>query len=95
MNLGTCLQFTPVQSMSRKGNCWDNAVAESFFRTLKTELIHQMEMRSIKATKMEVFEFIEIWRPPLRYNRQRIHASLGYLTPHEFGLKLKHYQQAA
>ncbi|MFP4091892.1 MAG: IS3 family transposase [Cyclobacteriaceae bacterium] len=39
---------------------WDNAFAESFFRTLKTELIHQMEIKSIEATKMEVFEFIEI-----------------------------------
>ncbi|WP_407654628.1 integrase core domain-containing protein [Catalinimonas niigatensis] len=59
--------------MSRRANCWDNAVAESFFRTLKTKLIHQMEIKSIQAIKIEVFEFIEVW-----YNRQRIHASLGY-----------------
>lgn len=78
------------QSMSRKANCWDNAVAESFFRTLKTELIHQMEMKSMATTKIEVFEFIEVW-----YNRQRIHASLGYLTPHEYELKLNPYQKAA
>lgn len=78
------------QSMSRKANCWDNAVAESFFRTLKTELIHQMEMKSMVTTKIEVFAFIEVW-----YNRQRIHASLGYLTPHEYELKLNQYQKAA
>lgn len=68
------------QSMSRRANCWDNAVAESFFRTLKTELIHQMEITSIQATKIEVFEFIEVW-----YNKQRIHASLGYMTPEQYG----------
>src|SRR5690606_30822807 len=70
-----------IQSMSRKGNCWDNAVAESFFKTLKSELINQVSLKTVAATKIEVFEFIEVWRPPLRYNRKRIHASLGYLTP--------------
>lgn len=78
------------QSMSRRANCWDNAVAESFFRTLKTELIHQMEIKSIEATKIEVFEFIEIW-----YNRQRIHASLGYMTPEQYGRNLNQLQKAA
>lgn len=78
------------QSMSRKGNCWDNAAAESFFRTLKTELIYQVEMKSMAKTKIEVFEFVEVW-----YNRQRIHASLGYLTPHEYGIKLNQFQNAA
>jgi transposase InsO family protein len=72
-----------TQRMSRKANCWDNAVAESFFRTLKTELIHPMEVKSIAITKIEVFEFIEIW-----YNRKRMHASLGYLTPIEYEAKL-------
>ena len=79
-----------MQSMSRKANCWDNAVAESFFRTLKTELIHPMEVKSIAKTKIEVFEFIEIW-----YNRKRIHASLGYLTPIEYEAKLNSYKNAA
>ena len=83
------------QSMSRKANCWDNAVAESFFKTLKTELIHQMEVKPMGATKREVFEFIEIWRPPLRYNRQRMHASLGYLTPEDYGRKLNQFQKAS
>jgi putative transposase len=63
-------------SMSRKGNCWDNAVAESFFATLKTELVH----RSKWATKLElraaVFEYIELY-----YNRRRLHSTLGYKTP--------------
>jgi transposase InsO family protein len=48
-----------LQSMSRKANCWDNAVAESFFRTLKSELIHHMEVKSIAMTKIEVFEFMD------------------------------------
>ena len=84
-----------IQSMSRKANCWDNAVAESFFKTLKLELVNQIESKTIAATKIEVFEFIEIWRPPLRYNRKRIHASLGYLTPMEFEAKLNYHQNAA
>jgi len=78
------------QSMSRKANCWDNAVAESFFRTLKTELVHQMGLKSSEATKREVFEFIEVW-----YNRQRIHASLGYMTPECYGMKINQLQKAA
>ncbi len=78
------------QSMSRKANCWDNAVAESFFRTLKMELIYQMECKSIQATKTAVFEFIEIW-----YNRQRIHAALGYMTPEQYGVKINQLQKAA
>lgn len=79
-----------IQSMSRKANCWDNAVAESFFRTLKMEMIHQIEPKSIEVTKVEVFEFIEVW-----YNRQRIHASLGYLTPDEYGIKINQLHNAA
>jgi transposase InsO family protein len=64
------------QSMSRKGNCWDNACAESFFITVKREL----DILSGKHTKQEVktgiFEYIEIY-----YNRQRRHSALGYATP--------------
>lgn len=73
-----------TQSMSRKGNCWDNAVAESFFKTLKSELIHVAEPTTITETRVSVFEFIEVW-----YNRKRMHASLGYLTPVEYEAKLK------
>jgi transposase InsO family protein len=68
------------QSMSRKGNCWDNAVAESFFKILKSELIYHNRYFNRKHAKTEVFEFIEIW-----YNRKRRHSYLGYLTPEEFG----------
>lgn len=67
-----------VQSMSRKGNCWDNAVAESFFKTLKVELIYQEKFITIQQAKTTIFQYIEIW-----YNRKRIHSSLGYRTPVE------------
>lgn len=67
------------QSMSRKGNCWDNAVAENFFKILKSELVTQTRFESILQAKTEVFEFIEIW-----YNRKRKHSYLGYKTPEEY-----------
>jgi putative transposase len=67
------------QSMSRKGNCWDNAVAESFFKILKSETGYRI-YGSIMEAKKEIFEFIEIW-----YNRMRKHSALGYLTPEQFG----------
>jgi transposase InsO family protein len=79
-----------MQSMSRKANCWDNAVAESFFRTLKSELIHPMNVKTVAMAKIEIFEFIEIW-----YNRKRIHASLGYRTPDEYGIQLNQHQNVA
>jgi len=65
-----------VQSMSRKGDCWDNAVAESFFATLEFELIEQQVFESRTAAKAAIFEFIEVF-----YNRQRSHQTLGYKTP--------------
>jgi len=75
------LSGKPVtQSMSRKGDCWDNAVAENFFKILKGELVRHHRFISQDQAKSEVFQFIEIW-----YNRKRIHAYLGYLTPEEFG----------
>ncbi len=64
--------------MSRKTNCWDNAVAESFLKTLKTELVYGNKFESIEDAKSKVFEQIEIW-----YNKKRLHSSLGYQTPHE------------
>ncbi len=67
-----------VQSMSRKGNCWDNAVSESFFKSLKTELIYNNNYISRKLAELDIFEYIEIW-----YNRKRRHSFLGYLTPLE------------
>jgi putative transposase len=68
-----------VCSMSAKGDCWDNAPVESFFATLKKELIHQRSYGSHKEARLEVFEFIEVY-----YNRQRRHSTLGYLSPSEF-----------
>ena len=68
-----------LQSMSGKGNCWDNAVAESFFKSLKSELIYQHEFKTREAAKQATFEYIEIW-----YNRQRRHSSLGYLSPFDY-----------
>ena len=74
-----------LQSMSRKANCWDNAVAESFFKTLKTELVYHENYNTINEAELSVFEYIEIW-----YNKQRLHSALGYLTPYEY--EMKYYQ---
>lgn len=71
-----------TQSMSRKANCWDNAVAESFFKPLKAELIYQHKFTTIEEAKLAVFEYIEVW-----YNRKRLHSSLGYKTPKEMELE--------
>lgn len=68
-----------VQSMSRKGNCWDNAVAESFFRIYKTEMAYHCKFQNETDVWRKSFEYIESY-----YNRKRSHASLGYLTPVEF-----------
>lgn len=66
------------QSMSRKANCWDNAVAESFFKTLKTECVYGNRYQDQRRAAMEIFEYIEIF-----YNRERLHSSLGYRTPEQ------------
>ncbi len=66
-------------SMSRKGNCWDNACVESFFATLKKELVHDRRYSSREEAKQDIFEYIEVF-----YNRQRRHTTLGYRTPAEF-----------
>jgi putative transposase len=70
-------------SMSRRANCWDNAVAESFFATLEVELLEGAEGWTKAEARSEIFEFIEIW-----YNRQRRHSSIGYLTPAEYDQQL-------
>jgi transposase InsO family protein len=67
-----------TQSMSRKGNCWDNAAAESFFKTIKSELVYHEKYTTIKQAELSVFEYIEVW-----YNRKRLHSALGYRTPIE------------
>ena len=63
-------------SMSRKGNCWDNAVAESFFATIKAELVYGCPWPSRCALRTAVFEYIEVF-----YNRQRLHSALGFKPP--------------
>ena len=62
--------------MSRQGNCWDNAVAESFFHTLQTELIYLEDFDTREHAQTAVFEYIEVF-----YNRQRCHSANGYLAP--------------
>ena len=66
-------------SMSRKGNCWDNAVAESFFATLKTECIYLRRFATREEAREAIFHFIEVF-----YNGQRRHSTLGYVSPKEF-----------
>jgi len=68
-----------IQSMSRKGNCWDNAVAESFFHTLKTELIYDEIYETKAQANQSIFEYIEVY-----YNKQRMHSANNYLSPVEF-----------
>jgi len=68
-----------IQSMSRKGNCWDNAPCESFFATLKIELMDGKAFASRRAAQAAIFEYMEVF-----YNRQRLHSSLGYRTPAEY-----------
>jgi len=68
-----------IQSMSRKGDCWDNAVAESFFGVLKTELVYHERYEGHQDTLHSIFEYIEVF-----YNRQRRHSTLEYLCPAEY-----------
>ena len=68
-----------IQSMSRKGDCWDNAVAESFFHTLKTELTNHHQFNNHQEAKNVIFEYIEVF-----YNKIRIHSANNYLAPVEF-----------
>jgi putative transposase len=72
------------QSMSRKGNCWDNACVESFFHTLKTELIHHESYANRAEARTSIFDWIEVF-----YNRQRIHSTLGYRSPAEYEMSPK------
>ena len=71
-------------SMSRKGDCWDNAVMESFFATLKTELIYHERFLKRENAKLKIFDYIEMF-----YNRKRRHSSLGYKSPVEFEMTTK------
>ena len=68
-----------IQSMSRKGNCWDNAVAESFFHTLKTELVNHKQYQTREEAQQDIFEYIEVF-----YNRQRLHSTNDYWSPVDY-----------
>ena len=65
--------------MSRKGNCYDNAVVESFFHSLKVECVHNKNYETRKEARADLFEYIEVF-----YNRKRLHSYLGYRSPVEF-----------
>lgn len=72
-------QHSIIQSMSRKGDCWDNAVAESFFHSLKTELVHHFQFKTREEAKRAIFDYIEVF-----YNRQRLHSTNNYLSPVDY-----------
>lgn len=78
-----------LRSMSRKGNCWDNAVSESFFKTIKVELVYQRTFLNQEQAKLVLFDWIETW-----YNKNRRHSALGYKTIKEFE-QLNNNQQIA
>lgn len=78
------------QSMSRKWNCWDNSVAESFLKTLKTELVYHHKFENREIAKMKIFEYIEGF-----YHNKRIHSAIGNLTPNQMEKHLKQNQKIA
>ncbi len=73
-----------IQSMSEQGNCWDNAVAESFFHTLKTELTHNHKFENQQQAKQAIFEYIEVF-----YNQNRMHTANNYQSPTEYENRTK------
>ena len=79
-----------IQSMSRKGCCWDNAVAESFFKTLKVEMIYHNTYQTRKEAELAIFEYIEVF-----YNRKRKHSYLGYKTPIQYEAMINQLNTAA
>ncbi len=79
-----------VGSMSRRGDCWDNAVAESFFATLKVELVHDTLWPTRAAARTALFDYIEVF-----YNQQRRHSSLGFLSPLAFERRWEQQHRAA
>jgi transposase InsO family protein len=93
-----CKEFTKIlaaneliiRSMSRKGNCWDNAIAESFFKTIKVEWIYANNFVNQEQAQLSIFEWIESW-----YNRRRRHSALGYKTIEEFERNNYNFKNAA
>jgi putative transposase len=69
-------KYGMIHSMSRKADCWDNAVAESFFGTLKQELVYHCRFKTRDEAKLAIFDYIEVF-----YNRFRLHSTLNYKTP--------------
>ena len=83
-------KYNIERSMSRKGNCWDNAVAESFFKTMKVELVYHNRYKTRKDAELSVFEYIEV-----DYNRNRRHKHLNQLTIEEFNQSINNLKNAA
>jgi transposase InsO family protein len=79
-----------LQSLSRPRQCWDNAVAESFFATLKEDLVYRLVLPTRDVARRAIFEFVEVF-----YNRSRLHSSLGYLTPAEYEAARRKLAEAA
>ena len=79
-----------IQSMSRKGNCWDNAPSESFFKSLKCEWIYGYKAKTMEQMRISIFSYIEVW-----YNKKRRHSALGNLTIDEFWEKKQIISKAA
>ena len=79
-----------VQSLSRPRQCWDNAVAESFFSSLKEELIHRQSWPTRAQARRAIVDYIEVF-----FNRRRLHSSLGYLSPAEYEARRIHHHKAA
>lgn len=84
----TLQEFGVVQSMSRKGNCWDNAVSESFFSTIDRELLSDGRSWSPERSKLEIFTYIETY-----YNRKRLHSTLGNKSPSRFEMEAQQSQE--
>lgn len=72
-------KYGMVCSMSRKGNCWDNACAETFFSTIKCEMLYHKKYMTREEARKDIFWYIEVF-----YNRKRRHQALGYMTPLEY-----------
>ena len=79
-----------IQSMSRKGNCWDNAVAESFFHSIKIQMIHHYKFQSVAEAEQALFNYIEVY-----YNRRRKHSTNGYKSPANYELECWNNKKAA
>ena len=79
-----------VQSMSRKGNCWDNAVAESFFHSIKAQMIHHRKFQNVAEAEQALFNYIEVY-----YNRRRKHSTNGYKSPAQYEMEWWNMRKAA